>query len=116
MALIWLGSFALGMVAVYARQQLNDEHQLTFLHKALASSILLIIPLRLYWRLTHPTPRQPETMPALARAVAHYAHWTLYAAALLALPVSGWFWSSVAGKPIRVLGLFQLPPERSRGV
>lgn len=113
MALIWLGAFALGMVAVYARELFNSEHQLTYLHKALASSLLFLLPLRIYWRLTHPTPRLPQSMSPLAQNLARYAHWALYAAALLALPVSGWFWSSVAGKPIMVLGLFQLPPLRA---
>lgn len=39
-----------------------------------------------------------------------YGHLLLYGVALIALPVSGWFWSSVADKPIMVAGLFQLPP------
>jgi cytochrome b561 len=30
--------------------------------------------------------------------------------ALIALPLSGWMWSSVADKPIMLLGLFHLPP------
>lgn len=34
----------------------------------------------------------------------------LFAVALIALPLSGWMWSSVADKPIMMLGLVQLPP------
>lgn len=34
----------------------------------------------------------------------------LYAVALHALPVPGWVWSSLADKPIMVLGMLKLPP------
>ncbi len=34
----------------------------------------------------------------------------LYLVALLTLPASGWYWSSVADKPILIAGLFVLPP------
>jgi cytochrome b561 len=37
-------------------------------------------------------------------------HILLYVVALVGLPVSGWYWSSVADKPIIVAGLFTLPP------
>lgn len=37
-------------------------------------------------------------------------HVLLYALALMALPLSGWYWSSVADKPILVASLFILQP------
>lgn len=47
--------------------------------------------------------------PTLQR-LAHLGHYGLYAVALSALPLSGWMWSSVADKPVMLLGLVQLPP------
>ncbi len=49
-------------------------------------------------------------MSAMMQRAAHFGHLLLYALALTALPISGWVWSSIADKPIMVLGLIQLPP------
>nr|WP_206077465.1 cytochrome b/b6 domain-containing protein [Massilia sp. HP4] len=37
-------------------------------------------------------------------------HLAIYALALAALPMSGWALSSVAGKPVMMLGLVEIPP------
>jgi cytochrome b561 len=110
MAAIWIGAWLIGFAAVHMRDEWNGHHQLTFLHKAIASTVLFLTALRIVWRLTHPVPALPASMsPAMQRA-AHIGHYALYAVALIALPLSGWLWSSVAGKPIMMLGLFVLPP------
>lgn len=109
MAAIWLSAWTLGFSAVHWHS-LNRDHQVTFWHKALASTLLFLIVLRVAWRLTHPAPALPGEMSPAMRRAARYGHLLLYAVALLALPVSGWLWSSVLGRPILVLGLFQLPP------
>ncbi|SDG59040.1 MULTISPECIES: cytochrome b [unclassified Duganella] len=110
MAAIWIGAWVIGFIAVHFRDELNPHHQLTFLHKAIASTVLFLTAVRIAWRITNPVPALPATMsPAMQRA-AHFGHYALYAFALIALPLSGWMWSSVADKPIMVLGLVQLPP------
>jgi cytochrome b561 len=48
-------------------------------------------------------------MSPLMQRGAIVGHILLYAVALIALPLSGWYWSSVADKPIVVAGLFVLP-------
>lgn len=110
MAAIWIAVWFIGYAAVTWREQINPEHGLTTAHKALASTLLFLIVLRTAWRLTHPAPELPATMSSLMKKAAHAAHFVLYALALIALPVSGWLWSSVADKPIMVLWTFQLPP------
>lgn len=110
MAILWIVGWLLGMVAVYLREQVNSDHGITIMHKAVASSLLFFIVIRILWRLLNPPPKFPDSMsPALQRA-AHVGHVLLYTVALVALPVSGWYWSSVADKPVLVLGLFLLPP------
>lgn len=109
MAVIWIVSWCIGIVATHWRDELNPEHGLTILHKALASTILFLIVARVAWRLTHPAPALPASMSPLMQRGAMIGHLLLYVIALLALPFSGWYWSSVADKPIMVLGLFQLP-------
>ncbi|MBA1220598.1 cytochrome b [Pseudomonas fulva] len=108
--IIWIVAWVIGFVAVHWRDELNPAHFLTFLHKAIASTLILLVILRLAWRVTHPAPGMPETMSRSMQRAASVGHWLLYGLALIALPVSGWYWSSVADKPIMVAGLFPLPP------
>jgi Cytochrome B561 len=48
-------------------------------------------------------------MSPLMKRGAFAGHLLLYCIALVGLPMSGWYWSSVADKPIMVAGLFLLP-------
>ncbi|MCF1249819.1 cytochrome b/b6 domain-containing protein [Pseudomonas putida] len=71
---------------------------------------MFLVILRLAWRVTRPAPGMPETRSRSMQQAASVGHWLLYGVALIALPVSGWYWSSVAERPIMVAGLFPLPP------
>jgi cytochrome b561 len=110
MAVIWIAAWVIGFLAVHLRDELNGHHQLTFLHKAIASTIFFLTALRIVWRLANPVPALPASMSPAMQKAAHLGHYALYAVALIALPLSGWMWSSVAGKPIMMMGLFVLPP------
>lgn len=110
MALIWITAWVIGIVAVHWRDEFNPQHQLTFLHKAMASTLLFLVVLRIAWRLTHAAPALPDTMTPLVKRAAFIGHLLLYIVALVGLPLSGWYWSSVADKPILVAGIFLLPP------
>lgn len=113
MAIIWLAVWVIGYLAVTWREELNPHHGLTIAHKALASTLLFLIVIRVFWRLTHPTPALPDSMSSFMKRAAHWGHIALYLFALIGLPLSGWIWSSVADKPIMVLWLFPLPPLMS---
>jgi cytochrome b561 len=81
--------------------------ELVSYHKWIGVTVLALMCLRLVWRLAHRPPPLP-TMPAWQRRAAVGVHWALYAL-LLAIPVSGWLYSSAAGVPTVYLGLWQLP-------
>jgi len=110
MALIWIGAWFIGIVATHWRDEFNAHYELTFLHKALASTLLFLIVVRISWRITHPAPALPKTMSPLMKRGAFVGHFLLYGIALIGLPLSGWYLSSIADKPIVVAGLFLLPP------
>lgn len=110
MGILWLAVWIIGYLAVNWRDLLNPHHGLTIAHKALAAVLLFLIVIRVFWRLTHRAPALPDSMSPLMQRAAHWGHFLLYAIALIALPFSGWMWSSLADKPIMVLWLFQLPP------
>lgn len=109
-AAIWLVAWCIGFIATHWRDEFNPTHSLTFLHKALASTLIFLVVVRLLWRATHPAPALPDSMSVRMKLGAVVGHVLLYALALVFLPLSGWYWSSVADKPIMVLGLLQLPP------
>jgi cytochrome b561 len=117
MALLWIAAWALGFTAAHGGKALNPDFILTFLHKAVASTIVFLTVLRLFWRVGHRPPVLPGTMSPLMQAFAHFGHLLLYVVALIALPMSGWFLSSVAGKPILMAGFINLPlltdPDKS---
>lgn len=79
-------------------------------HKWIGVSAFTLIVLRLAWRLGHPPPPLPAGMPAWQRAASGAVHALLYLL-LLAIPVTGWLYSSAAGVPTVPFGLaaLQLP-------
>jgi cytochrome b561 len=78
------------------------------LHIAVASSVLLLVPLRVLLRLTGGVPALPAAMGGAAHLAAHTAHVGLYAL-MLALPMSGWLTVNSAGRPVSLLGFIDLP-------
>lgn len=113
MGFLWIFVWIIGMLAVYGRETFNPEHGLTVLHKAVASTLLALIIIRIIWRLTHTPPPLPDTMSKPMQQLAKLGHLGLYALALLAMPISGWLLSSFADKPVLFAGLFLLPPLTS---
>lgn len=109
-AAIWLAVWSAGMLAVYARDWINPEHGLTIAHKALAITLVVLVPLRIVWRLLHGSPGLPDSISPAMQQAAKLGHLAIYVVALVALPLSGWLWSSVADKPVMFLWLFQMPP------
>jgi cytochrome b561 len=77
------------------------------LHISIGTTILVLIVLRLLWRLTHPV--MPETnLPAWQRVSSELVHWLLYIVVLLTT-ISGWFYASARGWTIQLFGLVPLP-------
>lgn len=81
--------------------------ELAAYHKWIGVTVFALMAARLAWRLARRPPPLP-TMPAWQRRAAASAHWGLYAL-LLAMPLSGWLYSSAAGVPTVYLGLWPLP-------
>lgn len=76
-------------------------------HKSLGMLVLLLVLLRLGWRLGQPVPRPPEVSPLLRR-LAGLTHFLLYAL-LFVIPLSGWVVNSAAGIPLKLFWLVPLP-------
>jgi cytochrome b561 len=81
-------------------------------HKWAGISILFLSMLRLLWRLTHPAPALPAkielAMPAWQLMAHRFTHVALYAM-FFVVPLIGWAYTSAAGFPVVLFGVFPLP-------
>ena len=79
-------------------------------HKWIGVSAFALVLLRLAWRVGHAPPAWPAGMPRWQAAAAGAVHVLLYAL-MLAIPVTGWLYSSASGVPTVPFGVaaLQLP-------
>jgi cytochrome b561 len=76
-------------------------------HKWIGITVFLTASARLAWRAFHPPPA-PVAMPPWQQRAATGVHGLLYAL-MLAVPLSGWIYSSSTGISVVYLGLIPLP-------
>jgi len=76
-------------------------------HKGIGITVFLTAATRVAWRWAHPPP-PAVAMPLWQRRAAAATHAALYAL-MLAIPLSGWVYSSSTGVSVIYLGLFPLP-------
>lgn len=77
-------------------------------HKWIGVTVFALAVLRILWRATHAAPPLPRRMPAWQRGAAHLTHLLLYVL-MIAIPASGYLYSSAANIPVVYLGLIPLP-------
>ncbi|WP_406741507.1 cytochrome b [Acinetobacter lanii] len=82
--------------------------QVITLHKNIATTIIFLVAIRIFWRYTHPAPKLPDSMSPTMQKAAHAGHLILYMM-LIAMPVTGCLYSWSAGHPAPVLYLFEIP-------
>ena len=77
-------------------------------HKWIGITVFLLAAARLAWRAAHPPLPLPLSMPAWQVRASYASHALLYVL-MLAIPVSGWIYSSSTGVSVVYLGLIPLP-------
>ncbi len=106
-ALLLIATFPLGLAMV--EMPLSPQKLKLFsYHKWIGVTIFALALLRLLWRITHAAPPLPASMPSWQRRASQCVHGVFYLV-LLAIPVSGWTYSSAAGVQTVYLGLLPLP-------
>lgn len=75
-------------------------------HQSLGFLVLMLVAVRLLWRLVNPAP-QPAG-GALASRLATLMHWALYAL-MIAQPLSGWLLIQAEGHELALFGRMPLP-------
>lgn len=116
MALHWLMALLLGALIVLGlyMTRLPDvgfnlsKIGLILYHKQFGVLALMLVTLRILWRVGNVLPRLVETLPEWQKVTARLVHLCLYGL-MLALPLTGWLMSSASGIPVSFFGLFTLP-------
>ena len=106
MALIIIGMLALGLYMTSLKNSLF-KLQLYGWHKEIGVLVLMLVIVRLTWRLINSSPSL-ASLPWLQRLAAQVVHWAFYVF-MFALPITGWLITSAAGLQVSFFGLFLLP-------
>jgi len=106
MALLLIGMLALGLYMTDLPTSAL-KIKLFGLHKEFGILILMLVLVRLFWRLSNKSPSL-NSLPTWERLAARAVHWAFYGF-MFALPISGWLITSAANLPISFFGLFTLP-------
>jgi len=77
-------------------------------HLVIGSSLLILVVLRLLWRLMHRPPPPAAGLPGWQRQTAAIIHWALYVL-LLAVPITGWLAASARPWVVHAFGVLPLP-------
>ncbi|MDR3099953.1 MAG: cytochrome b [Paraburkholderia sp.] len=100
--------FALGWVMVRVPGITPDKLRYFSWHKWIGVTVFALAVLRMLWRASHATPPLPSGTSAWQRGAAQAVHLLLYVL-MIAIPVTGYFYSLAANVPVIYLGLIPLP-------
>ena len=77
-------------------------------HKSLGVTVLVIVILRLVWRLFDAPPAPAEGIPPRETKLAAVGHWLLYVL-MFAVPLSGWWVSDASRVPFEAFFVVPMP-------
>lgn len=108
--LVWLAWLGLTMVDMpNAPPKINAYA----LHKSLGLTLLVLVTLRLAWRLFAGAPRPVAGTPRWQARIASLTHVGIYVL-MFAIPLSGWLFNSASGYPLQWFKQFNLPAIAGR--
>lgn len=106
-----LGLIGAGLLMTYRGKTLNiwdtTTNALYSGHKFIGVVVLVVVVVRLVYRLVKGAPPDEVTLEPWQRWLSHLVHWMLYGL-LIVLPILGWIGVSMF-PALDVFGLFQLP-------
>lgn len=107
-ALLILGMLIMGASFDFVPKGTPLRSLLFQIHKSIGLTLLLLMCLRLVWRLMNPTPALPTNTPAWQQSAAHISHLLLYFYAFM-MPLTGWVSSTAKGHAPVFWWLFSVP-------
>ena len=106
-ALLIFAGFPLGLYMVDLPLS-PDKLRLYSYHKWIGITVLLLVAVRVSWRLSHVPPPLPASVAAWQRQASAVVHGLLYLL-MIAIPLSGWLMSSAKGFQTVWFGVLPLP-------
>jgi cytochrome b561 len=106
-ALLIFAGFPLGLYMVDLPLS-PDKLRLYSYHKWIGITVLLLVAVRVSWRLSHVPPPLPASVAAWQRQASVVVHGLLYLL-MIAIPLSGWLMSSAKGFQTVWFGVLPLP-------
>lgn len=107
MALLIFVTFPLGLYMTDLSLS-PEKLKLYSYHKWIGITVLMLVTLRVVWRLTHTPPPLPDSVAGWQRRASQLVHGLLYLL-MIAVPLSGWLMSSAEGFQTVWLGMLPLP-------
>ena len=107
-AILIVAAFTLGLVMTGIHGITPTKLRYYNWHKWAGVTVLLLAALRLLWRLGHRPPPLTANTPAWQRRASGGVHHLLYVL-MFAVPLTGYFLTLAAGRPVVYFGLFKLP-------
>jgi cytochrome b561 len=105
-AALLLVQYLIGWLMPDIHRGMKPGAAMTF-HVSIGMTILILVVLRLAWRLTHPVAPE-SSLPPWQRLSSEVVHWLLYAL-VLATTVTGWLFASFRGWSISFFYLAPMP-------
>lgn len=107
-ALMVLTTIPIGVIMLIEGLPRARQDLLFILHKNGGVIILLLVAVRIVWRIVYPAPRLPAEMPRWQVVAAGAAQWALYGM-LLVMAISGYIRVTAGGFPIEMLDSIGFP-------
>ena len=101
-ALIYLGLEQAGM------ERGDEKSKIRFIHASIATSLLVLMTIRIIWRFMNEIPAHPDGMPPMQRLFADVVHWGLYLAVFVQLSV-GALMAGTGGNGLPFFGIISIP-------
>lgn len=102
------GMFALGLWMVTLSYYSDWYHQAPDLHKSIGITLMLVMIIRVIWRIISPPPPPLKSYSRVTRIAAVAVHILLYTL-LFSILISGYLISTAEGKAISLFGLTEIP-------
>ncbi|RTK93102.1 MAG: cytochrome b [Rickettsiales bacterium] len=107
MSIMIIGLIIVGFI-MSSMESSPEKFQLYYAHKAAGVVILILVILRIIWRLNNKLVQLPTELPLFVKFCAKVTHYLQYVFMLL-MPISGVLMSILSGREIPVFGIFTVP-------
>ncbi len=108
MAALIFVAIGIGVYCAYQAPGTSPRRELLEIHKSIGMTVLILLPLRFFYRLAVGEPSYRRPLSPQVHLAARLAHYALYALMLI-MPISGYINSAAGNYSLRWFGLFSWP-------